>query len=103
MLSKSESAKSESIKYPQVYFWYTMNEVTTVKIGRRTKTALDGLKSENETYDKVISKLVLQARNKKLKSELVEAYRNLGKAELKILEDWEPASAELEQDEKWQK
>lgn len=103
MLSKSESAKSENIKYPQVYFWYTMNEITTVKIGRRTKAALDGLKSEKETYDEVISKLVLQAKNRTLRSELVEAYKNLGNAELKILEEWEPASAEFEQDEKWQK
>lgn len=100
MLSKSESAKSESIKYTQVYFWYTMNGVTTVKIGRRTKAALDGLKGEKETYDEVISKLVLQARNKALKSKLVEAYKNLGKVELKILEEWEPASTELGQDER---
>lgn len=80
-----------------------MNAVTTVKINRRTKMALDGLKSEKETYDGVISKLVLQAKNKTMKSELVEAYKNLGKSELKVLEEWESASAELEQDEKWQK
>ena len=102
-MRKFAGAKSESIKYPQVYFWYTMNEVTTVKIGKRTKAALDGLKSEKETYDEVISKLVLQARNKTMKSELVEAYKSLGKSELKILEEWESASAELEQEEKWQK
>ena len=46
----------------------------------------------------MINKMVLRARNKTMKSELVEAYKNLGKAELKILEEWEPASTELEQD-----
>ena len=72
-----------------------MRAPTTVKLQRRTKAALDVLKSERETYDQVISKLVSQAREKAVKSELVEAYKCLGKDELKILEDWEAASTEL--------
>lgn len=72
-----------------------MRALTTVKLRNRTKAALDVLKSERETYDEVISKLVSQAKEKTLKSELVEAYKSLGKDELKILEDWETASTEL--------
>ena len=87
--------KRESIKYELVYLQYTMRALTTVKLQKRTKAALDGLKSETETYDQVISNLVSQARRKAVKSELVEAYKSVGKEELKILEDWEAASAEL--------
>ena len=72
-----------------------MRALTTVKLQGRTKAALDVLKSERETYDQVISKLVSQARGKAVKSELVEAYKSLGKDELKILEDWEAASTGL--------
>lgn len=72
-----------------------MRALTTVKLQGRTKAALDVLKSERETYDQVISKLASQARGKAVKSELVEAYKSVGKGELKILEDWEAASTEL--------
>lgn len=74
-----------------------MAKMTTVKLQMRTKLALDELKSEGETYDAVISKLASQAKEKTLKSDLVEAYKSLGKDELKILEDWEASSNELEE------
>ncbi len=35
------------------------------------------------------------SKNKNLKKELVEAYKSMGKRDLEILEDWEPASKEL--------
>lgn len=74
-----------------------MSKMTTVKLQMRTKSALDELKSEGETYDAVISKLASQAKEKTLKSDLVAAYKRLGKDELKILEDWEASSSELEE------
>lgn len=74
-----------------------MSKMTTVKLSVRTKTALNELKSERETYDQVISKLTVQAKEKTLKSDLVAAYKSLGKDELKILEDWEASSNELEE------
>ncbi len=87
----------ESIKYALVYLQYTMSKITTVKLSVRTKMALNGLKSERETYDQVISKLAAQAKEKTLKSDLVEAYKRLGKEELKILEEWEAASTSFEE------
>ena len=72
--------------------------VTTVKLYPGTKTALDGLRSEKETYDDVIGRLILQTKNKNLKSELIEAYRDQDRKDLKILEEWDTASPELEND-----
>lgn len=89
--------QTKSIKYAPVYLRYTMSKITTVKLSVRTKMALNGLKSERETYDQVISKLTVQAKEKTLKSDLVEAYKSLGKKELKILEEWEAASANFEE------
>ncbi len=74
-----------------------MSKMTTVKLSVRTKMALNGLKSERETYDQVISKLTAQAKEKTLKSSLAEAYKSLGKEELEILEEWEAASTNFEE------
>ena len=68
---------------------------TTIKLHKRTKSALDELRSENESYESVISKLIMQARNKNLKNELIAAYKQLGKEELEILNEWEAASQEV--------
>ncbi|MBI2176077.1 hypothetical protein HYU40_01850 [Candidatus Woesearchaeota archaeon] len=74
-----------------------MSKMTTVKLQIRTKATLDELKDEGETYDAVISKLASQAKEKILKSELAKAYKSLDRDELKILEDWEASSNELEE------
>ena len=68
---------------------------TTIKLHKRTKSALDELRSENESYESVINKLIMQARNKNLKNELIAAYKQLGKEELDTLKEWEAASQEV--------
>ncbi len=73
-----------------------MAEVTTVKLNKRTKATLDELKGERETYDDVISKLVSQVRVKSMKAELAEEYKKLGKDDLRLMQEWETASSELE-------
>ena len=44
-------------------------EITTVKIHKNTKSALDELKIDNETYDDIINRLISQIKNKNLKNE----------------------------------
>ncbi|MBI3051041.1 hypothetical protein HYY74_01145 [Candidatus Woesearchaeota archaeon] len=68
--------------------------VTTVKIRNETKTSLDEIKSDRETYDEVIAKLVSSAKKKNLKDELIAGYKAIGKDELETLKDWDSASAD---------
>ena len=70
-------------------------DATTIKLHKRTKSALDRLRMENESYEGVISRLVLQARNNGLKEELIAAYKQVGKDELDVLNEWESASQEV--------
>ncbi|MBI2144990.1 hypothetical protein HYU18_01570 [Candidatus Woesearchaeota archaeon] len=73
-----------------------MVQITTVKLTRKTKAALDELKGERETYDEVIGKLASQAKGKSIEAELVEEYKELSKEDLDLLSEWEAASSELE-------
>ena len=72
-----------------------MASVTTVKLNKRTKVALEELKSERETYDDVINKLVLQAKRKTIAVELAKEYKSLGKEDIELLQEWETASSEI--------
>jgi len=71
-------------------------EITTVKIHKNTKSALDELKIDNETYDDIINRLISQIKNKNLKNELIKAYKNLDKEDLDTLNEWESASSDIE-------
>ncbi len=71
-------------------------QATTVKLQKSTKYALDELRGERETYDELIRKLLAQAKNKALKGKLEAAYKSLGGGDLKELQEWESASAEVE-------
>ena len=69
-------------------------DATTIKLHKSTKSALDKLRKENESYENVISKLISQAENKGLKDELIAAYKQVGREDLEILAEWENASRE---------
>ncbi|MBS3168736.1 hypothetical protein J4216_06420 [Candidatus Woesearchaeota archaeon] len=69
---------------------------TTIKLSKNTKSALDSLKTSNETYEDVISNLISEKKRKTLKDDLIEAYKSRGKQDLRILEEWESASANIE-------
>ena len=73
-------------------------DVTTIKLQKKTKSALDKFRSGHESYDQVIKKLVSVVKQKNLKKQLIEAYQSMGKADLEILEEWESASRELSHD-----
>lgn len=70
-------------------------ETTTVKLYKSTKAALNTLKEDGETYEGVVNRLIAERKNKNLKKELIEAYKNMGKKDLEILEEWEVASKEI--------
>jgi len=71
-------------------------DVTTVKLHKSTKTALDKLRGKKDSYDEVVNRLIVQAQNKNLKEELIQAYQSLGTEDLQLLEEWETASKEIE-------
>ena len=85
----------EKFIYNEVYQKYTM-EVTTIKLYKTTKAMLDSFKQKNESYDDIITRILSYFKNKNLKKELIEAYSNMGKEDLKILGEWENASGEVE-------
>lgn len=70
-------------------------DVTTIKLTQKTKSELDKLKADDESYDRIIKKLVQDAQRKELKEQLIEAYRKKAKEDLAILGEWEVASSEL--------
>ena len=70
-------------------------KITTIKIYKKTKESLDILRGKRESYDMAIQKLIEERQEKRLRAELEEAYRSLGKEDLEILEEWENASAEV--------
>ncbi|MAE42919.1 hypothetical protein CMO93_04050 [Candidatus Woesearchaeota archaeon] len=70
---------------------------TTIKLKKITKSALNHLKSRRESYDDAIHKLIEQSKDKTLESELIEGYKSLGKEDLKMLEEWETASREIQE------
>ncbi len=71
-------------------------QATTVKVYQNTKSALDGIREEGESYDDVIEKLLVQSRNRNLKAELIKGYKSQSSADLELLQEWEAASQEVE-------
>lgn len=69
--------------------------ITTVKIETSTKAALDDFKGTHESYDDVISRLVVHVKCKDLKKQLIEAYTKNSKDDLKLVKEWEIASQEV--------
>lgn len=73
-----------------------MNGITTIKLQKSTKSALDSLKVRSESYDAAIRKIISIIKNKNLKAELIEAYKSMGKKDLEVLQDWEQASSDID-------
>ncbi|MEK6900142.1 MAG: hypothetical protein AABX05_03380 [Nanoarchaeota archaeon] len=67
-------------------------ETTTIKVYSTTKNALDDVRQGQETYDKVISRLISQNKKKNLVKELVEAYQSKAKDDIKIAKEWDAVS-----------
>ena len=72
-----------------------MSTITTIKLEKSTKSELDRLKHESESYNVAIKRLISNTMNSNLKSELIEAYKGLGRKDLGLLKEWEQASNEM--------
>ncbi len=70
-------------------------DVTTIKLQKETKTQLNKIKEDRDTYDDLIRRLIAKEKQKHLKEDLINAYKELGKEELKILNEWESTSQEV--------
>ena len=92
----SPMAQSETL-LSKVYPKYTM-DITTIKLQKKTKSELDKIKQNQETYDEIIQRLVEEGKKKSRKKELIEGYSQIGKKELKEIEEWEAATLG---DEEW--
>ena len=71
-------------------------EITTVKLHKKTKSALNKFKQNSESYEDAIKKLISKVEHEDKKSELIEAYKNMNNQDIEILEEWETTSAEIE-------
>lgn len=71
-------------------------EITTVKLKQDTKLALNKFRYKNESYDIIIQKLISKIRNKNLKNDLIQGYKDSAKHNIKTLEEWENTSKELD-------
>ena len=67
-------------------------DITTVKIHQSTKNALDEIRTNYESYDEVIKRLVSEAKHKNLVKELVAAYKTKAIEDKNINQDWEKSS-----------
>lgn len=65
--------------------------VTTIQLNESVKTALDRMKTNKETYEKVILNLMEIAEKQKRKQEelLVEGYKEMAEESLKIAREFE--------------
>jgi len=70
--------------------------VTTVKLHRNTKEALDFLKVDGESYDGALKRILSPLKDKEKKKQLIESYKQMGKEELEILHEWESTSGEID-------
>ncbi len=68
--------------------------ITTVKISTSTKSALDGVRHKNESYDKTIARLLKEKRKENLKKELKEGYIACAEESRKTVKEWEHTSPE---------
>ena len=68
---------------------------TTIKLQKDTKMQLDKMKTQRDTYDDLIRRLVAREKQKHLRDNLISAYKELGKEELNTLKEWESASTEV--------
>ena len=65
-----------------------MSAITTIKLEKSAKSELDRLKRESESYNVAIKRLISNATNPSLKSELIESYKSMGKKDLEFLRGW---------------
>ena len=69
-------------------------EATTIKIYPNTKSDLDKLKNNDESYDLIITKLLSEVKRKYLVKELVEAYGKKAEEDKQVEKEWNNISVD---------
>ena len=80
--------------------------VTSIQLNEDVKKALDRLKSNKETYEDIIVKMINQVDEQKRKQEelLIEGCKEMYDDMLKIAKEWEGTLMDgLDKNEKWSK
>lgn len=72
-------------------------QATTIKLHAPTKKALDTLRTEEESYDTVVKRLISEQRRKTLKKELIEGYQATAAEDQELAKEWEPVTAEIDE------
>ena len=76
--------------------------VTTIQLNENVKKALDRIKSDKETYEEVIVKLIDKADGYKMDELLKEEALEMAEESLKISKEWEGTLMDgLDKNEKW--
>jgi|TARA_B100001971_G_C18179842_1_gene532114 hypothetical protein len=73
-----------------------VQEVTTMKIKRTTKRALDSIRKSTESYDETIKRLVAQKEDQNLRKLLIEGYTQKAKEDQETVADWDHTSPSIE-------
>ena len=75
--------------------------ITTIQIHEKTKSELDSIKREKETYEEIIVRLIdSEEKQKRLnKNLLIEGYKEMAEDNLKTTKEW--VSTESKQDWTW--
>ena len=70
---------------------------TTIQLNENVKSALDKLKSNKETYEEIIVKMMKQIEEQKRRhiDLMIEGYEEMAEESLKICEEWKYADAEM--------
>lgn len=67
----------------------SIHMVTTIKLKEQTKRRLNELKPEEETYDKLISRLIDMRTKKDLAERLKEGYHSKTDEQFKEFKEWD--------------
>jgi len=78
--------------------------VTTIQLNENVKKNLDKLKTNKETYEEVILKMMseLEEQKRKQKDLLIEGCKEMAEDSLRITKEWEGTLMEgLDKNERW--
>lgn len=71
--------------------------ITTIQLRQNVKNELDRLKTDRQTYEEIILRLIKLAEQQKRKQKelLIEGYKEMADESLKITKEWETTDATL--------
>jgi hypothetical protein len=70
-------------------------DITTIKLRKGTKSSLDHFKKKEESYDRAIKRMLVAVRQKRLREQLAEGYKEAARRDKHLVNEWEAASREI--------